>query len=77
MDNQPLYFLQIVDRQGIVARIPGGGSLEADLTSLITQHIMSRGVGFLKSSAHVEQDIRDGIREAIMGLKMQTRFIQG
>ena len=73
----PVFLLQIVhaENRRIVAQIPGGGLLEAELIDLCTQHILSKGVGILRTESHVEQDIRDGIREAILGLKAQTRFI--
>jgi hypothetical protein len=73
----PLFLLQIVEVGGprAVAQIPGGGALEADLIDICTRTILSKGVGLFKTEAHVEQDIRDGLAEAIMGLKAQTRFI--
>ncbi len=71
----PMFHLQIVStRDGKVANVPGGGRLEADLTELFTHHIMSKGVSW-KSWKHVEQDIRDGITEAIYALKDQTKHI--
>jgi hypothetical protein len=69
---QPTFFLQIVDRSGKVAHLPGGGQLEADLIDLVTTVVMAKGVGLFKTSKHVEQDIRDGMKEALMGLKAQT-----
>lgn len=71
--SQPLFLLQIVrnDENATVARIPGGGKLEADLVDIFVSNIMSRGVGF-KSSSHVEQDIRAGITDAIYSMKAQT-----
>lgn len=68
---EPVFLLQIVDRSGQVAQLPAGGQLEADLVALFTSHIMAKGVA-LKSAAHVQQDIRDGIHDAIMALKKQT-----
>jgi hypothetical protein len=73
----PLFLLQIIEAGGnrVVAQVPGGGALEAEIIELCTRAIVARGVGLFKTSAHVEQDIRDGIAEAIMGLKDQTRYI--
>jgi hypothetical protein len=73
----PLFLIQIVHAggDGAVAKIPGGGQLEADLTELFVSHILSKGVGFLRTQGHVEKDIRDGIKDAIMSLKQQTTHI--
>jgi hypothetical protein len=73
----PVFLLQIVenDSQRKIAQIPGGGPLEADLIELCVTSIMARGVGVLRGEAHVEQDIRIGMQEALMSLKDQTRFL--
>lgn len=75
--EEPLYLLQIVEAGSphVVARLPGGRELEADLTELFVQAIVSRGVGMFRSTTHVEQDVRDGIKTAIHSLKAQTRFM--
>lgn len=73
--GRPLFLIQIVRTEdGAVATIPGGGPLEANLTTLITSHIMSKGV-VLKLRKHIENDIREGIRDAIMSMKEQTAQI--
>lgn len=73
----PLFLIQIVEAASnhAIALIPGGGPLEAELVELCVAHIIPKGVGLFRTSAHVEADIRAGIREAIMGLKDQTRFV--
>lgn len=75
--GSPLFLLQIVEAGGnrVVASVPGGGTLEVDLIDACARAIVARGVGVFRTTAHVEKDIRDGIAEAIMGLKDQTRFI--
>lgn len=70
----PPYFLQIVDANGVVVRTRCGGKHEAALIDLFVANILPRGVGVLKTSAHVEQDIRDGITAAISGLKIANPF---
>jgi len=75
MRQGPLFLLQIVHVDtGVVAHIPGGGALEADLIELATRHILSKGVSF-RTRDHVERDIRDGLKEAIFSMKEQTKFI--
>ena len=75
--GHPIFLLQIVHAtdHSVVATIPGGGALEADLIDLCTRHIMAKGVGFFRGEAHVEADIRAGLAEAIMALKVQTTQI--
>jgi len=70
--SDPIFFLQIVDKNGRVAHLPGGGPLEVNLHEVITKAIMSKGVGFFKTEKSVERSIREGIREAILNLKMET-----
>lgn len=70
--GDPLFLLQIVDQQGRVVRLPGGGALERDLIAACTESIVARGVGFGRSEAHVRQAIRDGMTEAIRALKRET-----
>jgi hypothetical protein len=67
--------LQIVWDNGQLVTLPAGGQLEIDLIETCVKHILAKGVGVFRTETHVEQDIRDGIREAIMALKDQTRFV--
>lgn len=39
--------LQIVDSEGVVLELPGGGPLEADLIQACTDAVLARGVGSL------------------------------
>lgn len=70
--NEPLFWIQIVDKEGVVAKLPGGGALEAELIDLIANTIVAKGVGLLRSEATVNQRIREGTKEAIMSLKRKT-----
>lgn len=74
--GKPIFLLQIVeaDNSDVIARVPGGGPLEADLVETIVTCVLARGVSF-KTQAHVRKDLTDGIRDAIMGLKAQTKFL--
>lgn len=72
MPNNPEFYLQIVDNEGVVATIPGGGRLEINLVDAVAQNIVAKGVGFLRTQAQVNQAIRDGFREVLEGLKRQT-----
>lgn len=64
------FLLQIVDKtSGKVVQFEPGKSVEIDLVEDCVKRILTKGVGLLKTEAHVEQDIRDGISEAIKNLK--------
>lgn len=70
--GRPVFVIQIVRTEdGAVATIPGGGPLEANLVELITSHVMNRGVNW-KSYKHVAEDVREGVKSAIMSMKEQT-----
>lgn len=70
----PLFRLQIVDEHDhVVQRFNGGGPLEIDLIERCTSAIVDKGVGVLRTTAHVEQDVRNGITETIRDLKEETR----
>lgn len=72
----PVFVLKIVHTEtGNVAHLPAGGALEADLINLCTAHIVAKGVGLFRSEKHVKQSIHDGIKDAIMSLKEQTKHI--
>lgn len=66
-----MLMLQIVYPDGTVAKFPAGGPIETDLIELITKEIMSRGVRY-RSNSHIEKDIREGAREAILNFKKIT-----
>lgn len=73
--GEPVFLLQIVDRQGSVVRLPGGGVLERDLIDACTRAIVARGVGVLRTEAHVRQAITDGITDTIRALKRETAAV--
>ncbi len=70
----PPFQIQLVDADGLIIRTPAGGRQEADLIEVIVAHVMSRGVGFFRSSKHVEQDVRDGVAAAMHAIKLQNPF---
>lgn len=74
----PMFLLQIVESrapQHALVRFPGGGPLEAEFIGRCTEAIVRRGVGFLRSEAHVRQAIADGITEAVLTLKQESRKV--
>lgn len=74
MATTPMFYLQIVDGDGRVATLPGGGRLEADLIELCVKSIAAtQSLGYFVSQTAVEQAIRNGMVEAIRTLKRQTR----
>jgi hypothetical protein len=74
--SAPVFLLQIVSaKDGTVATLPAGGPLERDLVQCCTAAIVKRGVGVFRSEAHVRQAIAEGIAEALLDLKRETRGI--
>ena len=69
----PIYRLQIADMQGNVVVLPAGGRLERDFIKACADEVIRRGVGVLKSEAHVRADIEAGLAEVIRDLKWETR----
>jgi hypothetical protein len=70
----PIFRLQIVDQQGRVVVSPfTAGKLEMDLVEACVSEVVARGVGVGRTSAHVAQDVRDGIVAAIQALKDHTK----
>lgn len=70
----PIFRLQIVDERDQVVVSPfAAGRLEIDLIEACVTAILAKGVGLARTQAHVAQDIRDGMREAIQTLKEGTR----
>lgn len=103
----PVLLLQIVDLEGRVIQLPGGGALETDLVQSCAESILSlgaveveaactaalraglttaidqctnaitsRGIGVLRTEAHVQQAIRDGLQEVLAAdllLRVQIR----
>lgn len=72
--STPTFYLQISDPSGVVIKTSAGGKHERDLIDMIVDHVMIRGVGFFKTSNHVEQDLRDGIAAAILEIKVKNPF---
>lgn len=66
--------MQVVDRvSGTIINFEPGLSVEVNFIDDCVTKIIARGVGLLRTSNHVEQDIRDGIEEAILALKSQVK----
>lgn len=70
--SKPLFKLQLVYPDGTPLTFEAGSRFERDLVEEIVRKVMSKGVGFLKTEAHVRKDIEEGIKEAIWELKAET-----
>lgn len=73
--GEPVFFLQIVDRQGKVAHFPAGGPIEADFVEACVAKVAGRYVGILRTQKQVERAVRDAVSAAIYDLKAETRKI--
>jgi hypothetical protein len=71
-DARPVFWLQIVDEDGVVVHLPGGGTLEQDLIGACVAAVSEKRIGLWVSQATVAARVREGIAEAIMALKQQT-----
>lgn len=68
------YLMQIVDRQTEqVVSFEPGQRVEKDFVDDCVSRTIAKGVGVGRSAAHVEQDMRQGIEEAIHDLKSRVR----
>ena len=71
-----LFWLQIVDGSGVVAKLPGGGTLERDLVQSFTDAIVKKGVGVFRTEAQVRAAIEAGITEVLREMKHQTTGVR-
>jgi len=70
--SEPVFKLQLVYPDGTALTFEAGTRFERDLVESIKTAIMERGVGFWRTEAHVEKDVVEGIRAAILDLKRET-----
>lgn len=71
----PMFWLQIVDRSGVVVTLPGGGKLERDLIAECTRAIVAKGVGVFRTQAQVAAAIEAGITDVMRSIKQETRQV--
>lgn len=72
--GRPVFLLQLVDPDSaVVARYHAGGRAEIDFIETCVSAIMAKGVGFGRTAAHVERDVRAGLADAIRTLKRTAR----
>lgn len=65
--------MQIVDRStDSVVEFEPGLTVEIDFIADCVRRILDKGVGVLKTQEHVAADIRSGIEEAILALKLKV-----
>lgn len=74
MKPSPPFHLQITDANGVVVRTRYGGKHEQDLIEAFVSKCLEKGVGFFRTQAHVEKDLRDAITEVIADLKVKDPF---
>lgn len=66
--------MQIVEaRTGKVVEFEPGLSVEINFIDDCVSRILAKGVGVLRTQAHVADDIRAGIEEAIHSLKVKVK----
>jgi hypothetical protein len=72
-----VYWLQIADEKGVVARFPAGGALEHDIVDDVIARLRAESVGWFVSQAKVEAAVRASIEAAILALKQESRYTVG
>ena len=69
-----MFVMQIVDkRSGEVVQFEPGLSVEINFIDDCVTRILAKGVGVFRTQAHVAQDVRLGIEEAIHALKRKVK----
>lgn len=69
-----IYKMQIIHAESnTVVEFEPGREIECDFIVDCVERIIAKGVGVFRTSAHVEQDVKDGIQEAIFALKSKVR----
>jgi hypothetical protein len=66
------FWLQVVDRDGVVVKMPFGAPMERDLIRACTEAIVAKGVGVFRTEAQVKSAIEAGITETVRALKHET-----
>lgn len=68
------FLLQVLDRKsGDVVQFEPGQRVESEFVTDCVNHIVRLGVGLGRTSAHVAQDVRQGIEEVMFELKAKIR----
>ena len=69
-----IYLMQIVEKKNNeVVQFEPGLSVEVNFVDDIVTRTISKGVGLGRTSAHVAQDVREAVEEAIQALKRKIR----
>lgn len=69
------YVLQVVHRGTgrVVATWPPGREAERDFIEDLCRRVREKGVGVLRTEAHVVADVRAALKEQLFALKLQVR----
>lgn len=63
----------ITHADGDVVYLRPGSTGERDLVAAITKHVVSKGVGFFRTQARVEEAIAQGVADALYALKSEVQ----
>lgn len=66
--SEPLFYLQIVDGSGRVAHLPGGGALEVELISALTDAILARLQGHERDWDHIAEAVTTDLSMRSVGV---------
>ena len=69
---EPVFRLKLVYPDGEELLFDGGSAFERELVRVCREAIVKRGVGMLRSEAHVATAIQEGMVEALLSLKRES-----
>ena len=67
-----MFLISIIKTDGTRVRLRPGGRGEREFISTATAAILAKGVGFLKTEAHVKAAIEQGLTETLLALKSEV-----
>lgn len=70
-----LYLIRVVERDSgetVVSSWTPGSVVEKDLIEELVQRVRDKGVGVLRTEAHVIEDVRSALRELLLDLKKRV-----
>jgi hypothetical protein len=71
--SEPVFRLCLQYADGSSLPIRAGGPAEQDFVILCKAHILKHGVGLLKTEAQVATAIEQGLKDALMDVKRDSR----
>lgn len=65
--------ISVTSTEGSKVHLIPGGKGERDLVAAIVDATIAKGVGFMRTEAHVRADLTDAINEVLLELKSEVK----